>query len=234
MQGVSRIFLGMTLLTVSIGVPVESAAEDWQAQMFEAAVAGDWDKLNEAIANGANPRGRDLVHWAAGEGHIADLQRFIEEGVDIDVKDDMGWTPLALAAFAGRPESVKLLITNGAALGVPDKEQNTPLHLALTSGHKRVAEILLEQGAELEARNVKGRTPLFSAATNYRNPEIVAWLLGRGADAGVTDLDGLSPLDLAHKRHSMAVEMAEDNQPIPEWIETRMKGYARVVQILEN
>lgn len=229
-----RMLFTLAVLALSIPVNAEEAAQKWQNQMFEAATAGDWNKLKDAISKGADPRGRTILHWAAGEGHADDLKRFIEDGASFEVKDQMGWTPLALAAFAGEADSVRILIDHGADVHTRDQEARTPLHLALVSGHSDVAEVLLEGGADLEAENYKGQTPLFSAVTNYRSPGVVGWLLGIGANASEFDKNGESPLGVARKRLAEATEMAETEQPTPDWILERVQGYTEVVKVLEE
>lgn len=229
-----RTFFTAAVLVLSNPVYAEEAAQKWQHQMFEAAAAGDWSKLKDAVSKGADPRGRTILHWAAGEGHTDDLKRFIEDGASIDMKDETGWTPLALAAFAGEADSVRILIDRGASVHTRDHEGNTPLHLALVSGHRQVAEVLLEGGADLEAENDKGQTPLFSAVMNYRSPAIVGWLLGIGADLSKSDKNGRSALAVARERLAEAIGMAETEQPTPDWITERVQGYTEVVELLEE
>lgn len=229
-----RILFTVAVLALSIPLYAEEAAQKWQNQMFEAAAAGDWSKLRGAISKGADPRGRTILHWAAGEGHTDDLKRFVEGGASLEVKDDMGWTPLAVAAFAGETGSVRILIDHGADLHSGDQDGNAPLHLALASGNRNVAEILLEAGADLEAENNKGQTPIFSAVMNYRNPEVVRWLVSIGAKASELDNNGNSPLGVAKRRLTEASEMAETEQPTPEWILERVQGYGEVVKLLEE
>ena len=206
------------VLAQSIPVFAGETGRKWQSQMFEAAAAGDWNMLRDAISKGADPRGRTILHWASGEGHTGDLKRFIEDGASFDVKDHMGWTPLALAAYAGEADSARILIDHGADVHTRDQEGNTPLHLALLSGHRDVVEVLLEGGADLEAANRKGRTPLFTAVTNYRSPEIVRWLLSIGANASEVDKNGAYPLDVARKRLAEATGMTGTERPTPDWI----------------
>lgn len=229
-----RMLFTLAVLALSIPLYAEEATRQWQNQMLEAAAAGDWNKLKDAISKGADPRGRTILHWAAGESHTADLKRFIEGGASLEVKDQMGWTPLALAAFAGEADSVRILIDHGAGVHTRDQEGSTPLHLALVSGHRDVAELLLEAGADSEAEDHKGQTPLFSAVTNYRSPEVVRWLLGIGANTSAVDRNGDSPLAVAHKRLAEATGMAEAEQPAPDWILERVQGYTEIVRVLEE
>ena len=54
------------------------------------------------------------IHDAAEAGDLAGVQAELDKGVDVNVKDMLGFTPLHLAAWHGHKEIVDLLITNGA------------------------------------------------------------------------------------------------------------------------
>ncbi|NIV50950.1 MAG: hypothetical protein GWN53_03540 [Gammaproteobacteria bacterium] len=215
-------------------VHAETGTQELQRKMFEAAEAANWKALEHAVAKGADPRGRTLLHWAAGEGHTADVRRLIENGANTGVKDDSGWTPLALAAFAGEAEAARTLIEHGAEIEPKDNVGNTPLHLAASAGYKEVTKILLEKGADIEATNQKGWTPLFSAVTNYRHPNLVNWFLRMGADATARSKAEKTPLDVAIEQRNEAIALAEKEEPTPKWIRDRVKGYTAIVKILET
>ncbi|MCK4319157.1 ankyrin repeat domain-containing protein [Candidatus Micrarchaeota archaeon] len=51
---------------------------------------------------------------AAEKGDTREVERLIQEGVDIDAKDNYGWTALLLAAKEGHTKTAELLIEKGA------------------------------------------------------------------------------------------------------------------------
>lgn len=53
------------------------------------------------------------------------------DGVDVNAQDANNSTPLHLASYWGKVESMHLLIQHGANLNALDKKNSTPLHLAL-------------------------------------------------------------------------------------------------------
>ena len=237
-SGVRLMFTNLLFLLIFLITPAiafsEPVKRQLQTEMLEAAKKGDWEALNTAIANGADSHGRTLLHWAAGEGYADDVNRFIQQGADIEAKDKSGWTPLALAAFAGKIDTVKLLLEKGANLKVKDNVSDTPLHLVATAGFKEVANILIENGADLEAKNYKGETPLFAAVTNYRKPTFVSFLLVEDANMEVRNQQGKTPLNIATERKQEALDMAEAEQPTPEWLLERVEGYKEIVNILQQ
>ena len=54
-------------------------------------------------------------YTACKQGHIDVLERFINEGIDVNVSSD-GHTPVAIAAFNGQVEALKLLVNANADL----------------------------------------------------------------------------------------------------------------------
>ena len=65
----------------------------------------------------------DTNIWvAASDGHLASVQRFVAEGVDIDSQDDNGYSPLHAAASYGHLELMQWLLDNGAKVDARDAE----------------------------------------------------------------------------------------------------------------
>jgi len=142
---------------------------DWDIELFGAAMTGDLIDVQTALENGANP----------------------------NFKNNIGWTPIHLAAVKGHVEIVRVLLERGAD---PNAKENiygwTPLHIAANIGYFRIVKLLLERGADPNAKDNDGRTPLHIAAREGR-VEIVKILLERGADPRIADNEGHTPLDYA-------------------------------------
>ena len=47
-------------------------------------------------------------------GDTEGVKSLIKEGVDVNSKDEDGWTPLHLAAYSGKKDVAKLLLDKGA------------------------------------------------------------------------------------------------------------------------
>lgn len=98
-------------------------------------------------------------------------------------------TPLGVAVWYGRVDSVKLLLRNGAK---PDGEAGTrpPLWVASSktkSNAGRMVQILLSKGANPRLRSVKDKnsTPLLAAVKTGKPPALISALV----DAGASPLD---------------------------------------------
>ena len=78
-------------------------------------------------------------------GAVGALSALLEDpGTEVDVMDDVGETPLHLAAAAGRTLAVQRLLEHGARVDPPSHHGYTPLHMAAQHGHLATAELLLQ------------------------------------------------------------------------------------------
>ena len=108
-----------------------------------------------------------------------------------------GFFPLALAAFFGHPQTVKLLLARGADVGQaarnPMKIQ--ALHAAVTNSFETV-KMLVDAGAPVNAKQDKGWAPLHEAV-NRGDVEMTRYLLAHGADPKQQNDDGKSAIGIA-------------------------------------
>ncbi|KAH6983913.1 hypothetical protein EDB80DRAFT_625396 [Ilyonectria destructans] len=110
---------------------------------------GDLDNKDEEqrtpisyAAENGHEDGRTPLSWAAQEGHEAVIKLLLENGADLESKDNSGWTPLSLAAQEEHEAVVKLLVEKGADLESKDNSGRTPLSWAAREGHAAVIKLL--------------------------------------------------------------------------------------------
>lgn len=78
-------------------------------------------------------------------GAVGALSALLEvPGTAVDAMDDVGETPLHLAAAAGRTLAVQRLLEHGARVDPPSHHGYTPLHMAAQHGHLATAELLVQ------------------------------------------------------------------------------------------
>ena len=90
----------------------------------------------------------------------------LARGVEPDVADPDGHTPLVMAAKYGNLVAVEMLLSAGA---LPDGAPNSkvsPLSYAAICGCYDVVKILVNAGASLDFRDVEGQTPSMIAKSN--------------------------------------------------------------------
>jgi len=138
---------------------------------------------------------------AAWSGHKAVIKLLLAtDGVDPDLEDSNGLTPLSLAAQGGHEAVVKLLLaTGGVEPNSKDSKYGwTPLSWAAGYGHKAVVKVLLAtRGVEPDSKDNNGRTPLSLAAGRGHEAVIKLLLATDGVDLDSKDSNGRTPLSQA-------------------------------------
>ena len=98
-----------------------------------------------------------VVFSHARHGRLKRLEESLDEGFDIDAKDDQGNTLLMTAVQNGNKKAVDMLIRRGSTLNHMNGNGNTALHYALaydTTGE--IATYLIERGADDTIENRQG------------------------------------------------------------------------------
>jgi ankyrin repeat protein len=112
-----------------------------------------------------------------------------------------GFTPVALAAFFGRPEAARVLIAAGADVNAaarnPFKVQ--ALHAAVAGRNMEIVRAVLSAGADANAQQQAGFRPIHEAA-NSANRELAELLIAHGADVALTNDAGKNAIDLAREK----------------------------------
>ena len=133
------------------------------------------------------------------------MLRLLNEGADVQVRSECGYTALMAAAYAGNVEAVRLLLQAGADCLARTNQGATVLHslaradlqyctscrrmsagdvdAALRKLEERLvlmADLLIKAGAEVDAVDAEGMTPIALAMLRY--PRLVQKLLDSGAN----------------------------------------------------
>jgi ankyrin repeat protein len=175
-----------------------------------------------------------------------ELSTLLNNGADVNARDDNGDTALILAtsemnweelhwliqhggdfnAFVKvtnemRRRVVHLLLEHGADVNARGNNGNTALIQASIYGHAEAVLLLLERGAHVNALNNTGQTPLI-AASEFGHTDVVRLLLELGADVNARNCEGMTALIRAALRgHTVVVRLL---------IEARRRNAARMIQ----
>jgi len=123
--------------------------------------------------------------------------------IDLNIKDDMGRTPLLRACSVYDIEAVKLLVYSHAKVDICDKNGVTPLMYFYSDGYLSLAKLLLEHGANINAINKYNKTVLHYACENCHK-KAVKFFLESGANPNIIcSIDGkpYSPIQIAVERN---------------------------------
>ncbi|HQS74668.1 MAG: hypothetical protein B7Y56_00755 [Gallionellales bacterium 35-53-114] len=121
---------------------------------------------------------------------------FLSSGIDLEVKDERGWTPLMIAAANGQEKLTQLLIHSGARLTAKDVNGFTPLHWAAFKGMTSIVELLLSKDVDVDSQSKFKWTPLMQACTRG-HLEVCTLLVSAGANLDLANTDGLTALQMA-------------------------------------
>lgn len=148
--------------------------------------------------------GHSPLHWAALKGHIGACKTLLDAGCTVDERDQWQFTPLIRAAQNGHVLVVLLLLRGGADPTLVDEEMHNSLHWAVFHRHHIVVRWLLDSAwapglqSCLDAADNRGATALHLAAKKSGR-EMCRKLLSAGADASLTDAEGLIAAEVAMK-----------------------------------
>lgn len=97
-----------------------------------------------------------IKQYSSLQAKLEAIQTLLDQGVQINARNEDRRTPLWLATFYGvQPQIIALLIRYGANVMIPDIFNVTPLHNAVQRDDKIVAKILLDAGAEINPHIVE-------------------------------------------------------------------------------
>ncbi|KAH9937194.1 ankyrin repeat-containing domain protein [Fomitopsis serialis] len=89
-------------------------------------------------------KGGGALSDLAISGNVHELRAYLDANpnVDVNVKDENGYTPLHLACDRGHADVVRLLLERGADPSIKDDDDLTGRELAEISGHDEIMSVL--------------------------------------------------------------------------------------------
>ncbi|KAH0536662.1 hypothetical protein FGG08_006488 [Glutinoglossum americanum] len=159
-----------------------------------AAFSGHCRIVEYLIGIGANTAG--ALHGAALNGHEAVTKLLLENGADVNARDDNGWTALDKAAESGHETVVRLLL-KPRLLGVFNNTWSNALLRAAKNGHQAVVKVLLDRGVMKRIRGTVSWKALHKAAKNGHEAVVKMLLNVIGASGQVWDTNGWKALHKA-------------------------------------
>lgn len=146
------------------------------------------DKTKKSVRISPSSTASQLSLIDATKGNkYDDVYHLIQRpGIDVNVVDDNGATPLIYASLLGQIDIVELLLKKGANTDIQDKLHGwTALMQATLKKNVEIVKMLLHYNADISIRNHKGWT-VFELATIVGEPQITRMLCPRGN--GIQDL----------------------------------------------
>jgi ankyrin repeat protein len=214
MNAIKTLFLAVFLIIISFSINI---AQDG-SKLIESVMYQDMEALKSLVENGTDVNYQDpqygttALMLACNYG-FTDMAKFLlEHGAKVNIQAKNGATALTGAAQQSL-ELVQILLDKGADIQLKTEEgitafTNSIIGVLRGSVTTEVAELLLEKGANVDEAPEKGGaagyTCLMMAVRNDK-PDLVKFLVSKGAKLDVTAKDGATPLSLAEKEGNIAM-----------------------------
>ena len=169
-------------------------------------------------------------------GYEASLQWLLASGIEIEVQDAVGRSPLHLAVHNNYTECCRILLQRGATI-TTERSDMTPFHYAIATESEDIAQVFLDADQPIDIRvqsltgresslDFEGLTALHASAL-CGSEDMTKFLLDHGADPNAVSELGETPLHLTLARD---VYRAHDRRGISWW----SQGYDRIEFMLEG
>ncbi|KAI4246112.1 MAG: hypothetical protein L6R40_002064 [Gallowayella cf. fulva] len=137
------------------------------------------------------------LELAAEGGHLALVERLLQEKANVNATEPAGWTALHLAAKRGHLGVVERLLQEKADVNATSSAGWTALHLAAEGGHLAVIERLLQEKADVNATSSTHGTALHRAVDGGHLDVVERLLQEEIVDVNATDRFGKTALHWA-------------------------------------
>ncbi|CAK1555688.1 unnamed protein product [Leptosia nina] len=173
--------------------------------------------------------GRNALHLAVCSDNLRAIELLLKAGVNPNVKDSVGMTPLSLSLFRRPSLTVaKLLFNYGAKIMPRSDPMDTGLFIQFvmmsspTSEEENIMELLIEKGALVNDPDAPGGRQALHFAAMSNNSRLIRILVQLGAQLYYTNHRNETPRDTAFTfnctmAYELLTEMEEyenDNPPV--------------------
>lgn len=107
------------------------------------------------------------IHVSAREGATDDIVKLLAAGVEVNVRDTEGRTPLHWAVDRGHLNAVEVLAKANADMNAKDNEGQTALHYAAICEREDIAELLVKHHADPQIKDEDGNTAQDLCPSNW-------------------------------------------------------------------
>lgn len=111
--------------------------------------------------------GNELLDITQRTNHDIDIvKQLIANGANLNVSNELGYTPLIFAVWLGNIDTEEVLVKAGANVNQADTEGKIALHFVSYSCQQESVELLLENGSNINSIDKYGRTPFYLMVSN--------------------------------------------------------------------
>lgn len=150
-------------------------------------------------------KGETALHHSARSAFDTTVRLLLENGAEVDARNEDGETSLHLAAAEGCETVVQGLLEQGADVGAKNQAGETALQLAARNGHEGIVRHLLDHlGEEINPQALLATAKIFKVATTG-DEKAMQVLIEDGADITIRGQDDETALHVAAKEGHVAL-----------------------------
>uniref|UniRef100_A0A8C5EH63 Palmitoyltransferase n=1 Tax=Gouania willdenowi TaxID=441366 RepID=A0A8C5EH63_GOUWI len=194
---------------VEAGYDVRQPDKENVTLLHWAAINNRPELIQYFISKGAvvDQLGGDLnstpLHWAIRSGHLSMVIQLMRYGADPSIADGEGFRALHLAILFQHMAIAAYLMAKGQEVDGPDCNGQTPLMLAAQKIiGPEPTNFLIKNNASVSAVDKLNRNTPLHCAVLAGNVDAAHILLEAGASVDTENVNGHTPIDLAHQVHS--------------------------------
>lgn len=198
--------LGLMLMTI--------AAAATGSALIDAAARGRTAEVARLVAAGAplealDSQGRSALLLAVAGNHVATAKVLLGAGASPNTQAVNRDTPWLLAGASGRTEIIAAMLPRKPDLTIRNRYGGNALIPACERAHVEAVKLLLTSGIDVDHVNDLGWTCLLEIVIlgdgGPRHQEVARLVLEAGANPGLADKDGVTPLAHARQKGQHAV-----------------------------
>ena len=169
-----------------------------------------------------------VLFVASQRGYVFTISNLLDNGIDPNLPDEDGLTPLMAACENGHGGVVELLLENNVLINAQNKHGITAIYIASHNGHSSVVSTLLTNGADPNLPMKDGSTPLMVASKNGHG-DVVELLLEKNVLINAQNKHEITAIHIAsHNGHSSVVSTLLNNGADPD---LPMKDYSTPLMV---
>ena len=137
--------------------------------------------------------------------NVAEVQKAIANGRNINQRNNLGRTPLISAIGNKSFEVAKLLVESGTDIDIRDIFGNPAILYAIEKKSIDIVKLLIENGADINIQTYGGNSTLLMAAVSTKSLDMVKLLIENGANINMGSKNAYTPLMYSASNNSLDI-----------------------------
>jgi ankyrin repeat protein len=130
------------------------------------------------------------IHYAIKYNNLYALTKLLENNININVYDNLGYNPLHHAIYMRSYDMCELIIKHNININSRCKTGETGLHLACNLQLLDIAELLINNNINIDIQDYEYEFTALHYCISVNNKKLIQILLNKGANVNIQDIYG--------------------------------------------